>query len=90
MKSTRVKPNNHNCLSAIKCHFTCGVSSTSSSPERYWRSNSAFSPTYEDIIRLIYHKIKYLKKDKVSSSIGKKNLVGKKYEIRICIRIQHI
>ena len=29
----------------------CGVSSTSSSPERYWRANSLFSPTYDEIIR---------------------------------------
>ncbi len=28
----------------------CGVSSTSSSPERYWRSNSLFSPTYDETI----------------------------------------
>ena len=31
----------------------CGVSSTSSSPCRYWRSNSLFSPTYDDTIRRI-------------------------------------
>src|SRR4051812_19083124 len=29
----------------------CGVSSTSSSPERYCRANSLFSPTYDAIIR---------------------------------------
>ena len=29
----------------------CGVSSTSSSPERYWRANSLFSPTYDETIR---------------------------------------
>ncbi len=29
----------------------CGVSSTSSSPERYCRANSLFSPTYDDTIR---------------------------------------
>ena len=29
----------------------CGVSSTSSSPERYCRANSLFSPTYDEIIR---------------------------------------
>ena len=28
----------------------CGVSSSSSSPERNWRSNSLFSPTYDDVI----------------------------------------
>ncbi len=32
--------------------LTCGTSSTSNSPERYCRSNSLFSPTYEEIIRL--------------------------------------
>ena len=31
----------------------CGVSSTSSSPERYCRANSLFSPTYDEIIRRI-------------------------------------
>ena len=31
----------------------CGVSSTSSSPERYCRANSLFSPTYDDTIRRI-------------------------------------
>ena len=31
----------------------CGVSSTSSSPDRYCRSNSLFSPTYDDTIRRI-------------------------------------
>jgi len=29
----------------------CGTSSTSSSPERYWRANSLFSPTYEPVTR---------------------------------------
>src|SRR5699024_5001056 len=29
----------------------CGVSSTSSSPDRYWRANSLFSPTYEATMR---------------------------------------
>ena len=28
----------------------CGISSTSNSPESIWRSNSAFSPTYDEII----------------------------------------
>src|SRR5437870_797533 len=28
----------------------CGTNSTSSSPDRNWRSNSAFSPTYDDTI----------------------------------------
>lgn len=31
----------------------CGVSSTSNSPDKNCLSNSAFSPTYDDIIRLI-------------------------------------
>ena len=31
----------------------CGTNSTSSEPSRYWRSNVAFSPTYELIIFLI-------------------------------------
>ena len=31
----------------------CGVSSTSSSPDRYCRANSLFSPTYDDTIRRI-------------------------------------
>ena len=30
----------------------CGVNSSSSSPARYWRSNSLFSPTYDEIIFL--------------------------------------
>ena len=34
-------------------HRTWGVNSTSSSPFRYCRSNSAFSPTYDEIMRLI-------------------------------------
>ena len=29
----------------------CGTSSTSNSPERNWRSNSLFSPTYEPVVR---------------------------------------
>src|SRR3954447_531661 len=29
----------------------CGVSTTSSSPARYWRANSLFSPTYELMVR---------------------------------------
>src|SRR5918993_1848294 len=29
----------------------CGVSSTSSSPDRYWRANSLFSPTYDATTR---------------------------------------
>jgi hypothetical protein len=31
----------------------CGVNSTSTSPARYWRANSLFSPTYEAITRRI-------------------------------------
>jgi hypothetical protein len=31
--------------------LTCGVNSSSSCPDRYWRSNSAFSPTYDAITR---------------------------------------
>lgn len=48
-----------NCISLVTWLFffffkpTWGVSSTSSSPDRYCRSNSAFSPTYEEIILLI-------------------------------------
>ena len=34
---------------------TWGVSSTSNSPDRYWRSNSAFSPTYDEIMRFIWN-----------------------------------
>lgn len=37
----------------VKDGLTCGVSSTSSSPQRYCLSNSTFSPTYDEIIRLI-------------------------------------
>ena len=33
--------------------ITWGVSSTSNSPDRYCRSNSAFSPTYDEIMRFI-------------------------------------
>src|SRR5580692_7577813 len=29
----------------------CGTSSTSSSPDKYWRANSRFSPTYEPVVR---------------------------------------
>src|ERR1700722_1926977 len=32
----------------------CGLNSSSSSPARYWRSNSLFSPTYEEIILRIW------------------------------------
>src|SRR5690606_6139462 len=32
----------------------CGLNSSSSSPARNWRSNSLFSPTYEEIIFLIW------------------------------------
>src|SRR5262245_23256543 len=31
----------------------CGLNSSCSSPARYWRSNSLFSPTYEEIILAI-------------------------------------
>jgi len=41
----------------MKQNITCGVSSTSNSPFRYCLSNSAFSPTYEDIIRFIWSDI---------------------------------
>ena len=37
----------------LSSSVTWGVSSTSSSPDRYCRSNSAFSPTYDEIIRFI-------------------------------------
>lgn len=37
----------------VKDGLTCGVNSTSSSPQRYCLSNSTFSPTYDEIIRLI-------------------------------------
>src|SRR5882672_1034872 len=32
----------------------CGLNSSSNSPARYWRSNSLFSPTYEEIILRIW------------------------------------
>src|SRR3954470_11745618 len=32
----------------------CGVNLSSNSPARYWRSNSLFSPTYDEIIFLIW------------------------------------
>ena len=50
---------------------TCGVNSTSNSPDRYCRSNSAFSPTYEEIILLICLVWSSRPKPKLSTLINK-------------------
>lgn len=47
--------------------LTCGTSSTSNSPDKYWRSNSLFSPTYEDTIRLICLVLSKIPRPKLST-----------------------
>lgn len=46
---------------------TWGVSSSSSSPERYCLSNSAFSPTYDDIMRFICLLFRSMPRPKLST-----------------------
>ena len=41
------------CKRKAENFLTWGVSSTSNSPDKYCRSNSAFSPTFEEIMRFI-------------------------------------
>src|SRR5690606_1318444 len=52
---------------SLSASVPCGVNSSSSSPARYWRSNSLFSPTYEAIILRICRVVSNWPKPKPST-----------------------
>ena len=58
----------------------CGVSSTSSSPERYCRANSLFSPTYDDTIR----RIRFAPSSRPEPPVVDAAVVRDRLEVRRC------